>query len=123
MIMKALLVLIAEIGSKGWIVTISGFLITIIALIVLFLIFSLVAKIVNADYGKFLKKRTTNDDRKPTIKGVDTVNDDIKVVIGLALALSSEVHDTEADEITITRIERRYSPWSSKIYGLNNLNR
>ena len=59
MIMKALLVLIAEIGSKGWIVTISGFLITIIALIVLFLIFSLVAKIVNADYGKFLKKRTT----------------------------------------------------------------
>lgn len=119
--MKALLVLIAEIGSKGWIITISGFLITIVTLIVLFLIFSLVAKIINGNYCKCSKKESKENDN--TAKAVDTVDDDLKVVIGLALALSSEVHDNESDEITITRIERRYSPWSSKIYGLNNLNR
>ncbi len=33
-------------------------------------------------------------------------------------------HDKESNIITIKRIERRYSPWNSKIYGLtNNLNR
>jgi len=31
-----------------------------------------------------------------------------------------EVHDNESNVITIKRIERRYSPWSSKIYGTNN---
>jgi len=31
-----------------------------------------------------------------------------------------EVHDDESNVITIKRIERRYSPWSSKIYGINN---
>lgn len=45
--------------------------------------------------------------------------------ISMALHLFlSDVHDEESNVITIKRIERRYSPWSSKIYGLNNtLNR
>lgn len=29
--------------------------------------------------------------------------------------------ETEKQQITIKNIERRYSPWSSKIYGINNL--
>jgi len=32
----------------------------------------------------------------------------------------NEMHDEESNVITIKRIERRYSPWNSKIYGLNN---
>ena len=44
--------------------------------------------------------------------------------ISMALHLFiSEVHDDESNVITIKRIERRYSPWSSKIYGMTNLNR
>ncbi len=35
----------------------------------------------------------------------------------------NQVHDVESNVITIKRIERRYSPWSSKIFGLNNLHR
>ena len=42
--------------------------------------------------------------------------------IAMALHLYySEVHDEESAVITIKTVERRYSPWSSKIYGLNNL--
>lgn len=41
--------------------------------------------------------------------------------IGMALHLFyGEVHDNESNVITIKRIERRYSPWSSKIYGISN---
>jgi len=32
-----------------------------------------------------------------------------------------DVHDIEPGVITIKNVERRYSPWSSKIYGLNSL--
>lgn len=42
--------------------------------------------------------------------------------IAMALYLYyAEVHDEESTVITIKTVERRYSPWSSKIYGLNNL--
>jgi len=44
-------------------------------------------------------------------------------VVAIAMALHlyyDEVHDDESNVITIKRIERRYSPWSSKIYGINN---
>ncbi|MDR1678736.1 MAG: OadG family protein [Prevotellaceae bacterium] len=42
--------------------------------------------------------------------------------IGMALHLYyDDVHDVESAIITIKKVERRYSPWSSKIYGLNNL--
>jgi len=43
------------------------------------------------------------------------------VAIAMALHLFyDEVHDDESNVITIKRIERRYSPWSSKIYGVIN---
>jgi hypothetical protein len=44
-------------------------------------------------------------------------------IVAIAMALHmyyDEVHDTESNVITIKRIERRYSPWSSKIYGVIN---
>ncbi len=44
-------------------------------------------------------------------------------IVAIAMALHmfyDEVHDNESNVITIKRIERRYSPWSSKIYGTNN---
>ncbi len=34
----------------------------------------------------------------------------------------SELHDEESNVITIKRIERRYSPWSSKIYSVRHMN-
>ncbi|HJV78135.1 MAG TPA: hypothetical protein VJ602_07095 [Paludibacter sp.] len=45
------------------------------------------------------------------------------VAISMALHLFyDEVHDNESNVITIKHIARRYSPWSSKIYGvINNL--
>ena len=44
-------------------------------------------------------------------------------IVAIAMALHlfyDEVHDDESNVITIKRIERRYSPSSSKIYGVIN---
>lgn len=115
---------------KGWIVTISGFLIVIMALVVLFLIFSGVSKIINADWRSIVNK----DKRKNEVEVVDNsnkdmstsknnINDDVIVAIGLALSMSMEVHDEESGVLTIKRAQRTTSPWASKILGINNLNR
>ena len=115
---------------KGWTVTISGFLIVIMALVVLFLIFSGVSKIINADWRSIVNK----DKRKNEVEVVDNsnkdmstsknnINDDVIVAIGLALSMSMEVHDEESGVLTIKRAQRVTSPWASKILGINNLNR
>jgi hypothetical protein len=43
------------------------------------------------------------------------------VFAAIATALyevTEDVHDVESTVITIQKVTRRYSPWSSKIYGL-----
>ncbi|MBE6345627.1 MAG: hypothetical protein E7067_00220 [Lentimicrobiaceae bacterium] len=116
---------------KGWIVTISGFLIVILALVVLFLIFTGVSKLINADWKKLFNKDKTKDEvevvennNKDMSTSKNNMNDDVIVAIGLALSMSMEVHDEESGKLTIKRAQPRYSsPWSSKILGINNLNR
>ena len=107
---------------KGWIVTLSGFLIVITALVILFFIFTGVSKVINANWKKTPKEESKKVENVTKGTAVDA-NGDIIAAIGLALSLSMEVHDNEPNEITITRIQRRYSPWSSKIYGLNGLSK
>ena len=107
---------------KGWIVTLSGFLIVITALVILFFIFTGVSKVINANWKKTPKEESKKVEKVTKGTAIDA-NGDIIAAIGLALSLSMEVHDNEPDEITITRIQRRYSPWSSKIYGLNGLSK
>ena len=115
---------------KGWIVTISGFFIVVIALVVLYLVFSGLLKLLNMDWKSIFKK--DKDDKVEVAVNKDTdmntsknnVNDDVIVAIGLALSMSMEVHDEESGVLTIKRAQPRYSsPWNSKILGINNLNR
>ncbi len=113
---------------KGWIVTISGFFIVIIALVVLYLVFSGLLKLINMDWQSVLKRNkkvnvevNKNVDMKTS---KNNINDDVVVAIGLALSMSMEVHDEESGKLTIKRVQPRFSsPWNSKILGINNLNR
>lgn len=116
--------------AKGWVVTISGFFIVVIALIVLYLVFSGLLKLLNMDWRNIFKK--DKEDKVEVAVNKDTdmntsknnVNDDVIVAIGLALSMSMEVHDEESGVLTIKRAQPRYSsPWNSKILGINNLNR
>lgn len=116
-----LLAINPEIQVKGWIVTIAGFIIVILTLIILYFIFSGFSKLVNYDWSKAGKNKKKEVVTEKVMKGdACDVSDDVAVAIALALSLSAEVHDSEPDEITIERVQRRYSPWSSKLYGMYN---
>jgi Na+-transporting methylmalonyl-CoA/oxaloacetate decarboxylase gamma subunit len=115
---------------KGWIVTISGFFIVIIALVVLYLVFSGLLKLINMDWQSVFKRNKESKVDVEVNKNVDmktsknNINDDVVVAIGLALSMSMEVHDEESGKLTIKRVQPRFSsPWNSKILGINNLNR
>lgn len=92
-----------------------------IALTLLVFAFSIVGKISKISSKKKVKK----SEQVTSVKSNENeMSGDEIAAISLALHLFlSDVHDEESNVITIKRIERRYSPWSSKIYGLTNLNR
>ena len=46
-----------------------------------------------------------------------------QAAVAMAMHLYFNSHDEEPHVITIEEVEKRYSPWSSKIYGMRNLNK
>jgi len=47
-------------------------------------------------------------------------NDEAAIAMALYLYFN-EMHDEESDVITVKRVSKTYSPWSSKLYGMRNL--
>lgn len=82
---------------------------------------------------KYFAKIMSGGDKKPVQSGakagvpVATKNDaegEVHAAIAMALYLySNELHDQENPVITMIKVSRTYSPWSSKIYGLRKLPR
>ncbi|NVO19489.1 MAG: hypothetical protein HXX13_07300 [Bacteroidetes bacterium] len=68
--------------------------------------------------GKHDKKDAPVEEQAPA--PITAVNmDEIAAAIGLALSLHmQDIHDYEKTVITMQKVMRPYSPWSSKIYGL-----
>ena len=108
--------------TKGWIVTIAGFLIVVIALFILSTIFRGVAS--------YFKKQDAKKNEVKEIKPV-TVKPSVKVAegeiapevltaIGMALYLSTNLHDEESNVITI---DRRVTSWNDKNYGVRHWKR
>ncbi|MBI9065729.1 MAG: OadG family protein [Salinivirgaceae bacterium] len=111
--------ILANIGeSGGWTVAIVGYSIVFSALVMMILIFSAIPKLINLKLKFELRKKgkvveTETDEF--------TVGGDVSAAISLALHMYfNEMHDDESNVITINRIQRRYSPWSSKIYSIYN---
>ncbi|WP_010662843.1 OadG family protein [Marinilabilia salmonicolor] len=103
-----------------WVITAVGYSVVFTALILLIFVFKFMPKVLNMQLKRRLKKegkyveRTEGDE--PFIAG------EVNAAIGTALSLYfSDLHDDESKIITIKRVERRYSPWSSKIYNINNV--
>ena len=70
------------------------------------------------------KTNVTAKDNQLYQNEASAVTDEISVVIGLALHLyKKQLSDYEKARLTIARVSRTYSPWSSKIYGLRQINK
>lgn len=102
--------------ESGFTIAIVGWLIVFAALVLLVIIFNQVPKLIYYNSRKKLKQQTkqaiiTDDDL--------LISGDVSAAISMALHLFfNEMHDEESNVITIERVRKVYSPWSSKIYGL-----
>ena len=108
--------------TKGWIVTIAGFLIVIIALFVLSTIFRGVASYFKKqDAKKNEVKEVKPVTVKPAVKLAEgEIPAEVQAAIGMALYLSTNLHDEESNVITI---DRRVTSWNDKNYGVRHWKR
>lgn len=88
-----------------------------VLLVVLIWVIGLQTRIINAITGG---SKTVN--HGPSVGTTDThPTPHEQAAIAMAMHLYFNAHDEEPHIITIEEVERRYSPWSSKIYSMRNL--
>ncbi|NJN24705.1 MAG: hypothetical protein HC819_01270 [Cyclobacteriaceae bacterium] len=97
-----------------------GYIIVFAALITLYFVFQYVPVLLNAISAKKEKKETEKDKKTEVV-----VSGEVTAAISTALHLYfNDLHDDEKTVLTISKISKRYSPWSSKIYNVTTgLNR
>jgi hypothetical protein len=92
-----------------------AFIFVFFALLLLYFLFKAIGYLMTIDARKAeeLKKASSSGLAKEKLSG------EVNAAIVMALYLyGSELHDQEDPVITMTKVSRTYSPWSSKIYGL-----
>jgi len=107
-----------NIDSMAIFITVAGYLIVFCALAILVFIFVRIARI--QDFLTRLRIKKSKPDQlieKETL----SISGDVNAAIATALYLFyNEIHDEEKYVMTIKKVSKTYSPWSSKIYSVYN---
>ncbi|MGQ1787748.1 MULTISPECIES: OadG family protein [unclassified Saccharicrinis] len=107
-----------QVTSDTWTITLLGWVIVFAALLFLVGIFLLVPKIIRWSVKRSLRIKG----KAELAAGHQDITGETNAAIATALHLFfNEMHDEESNVITIKQVRRRYSPWNSKLYGMNNV--
>ena len=106
--------------SNGIGMSISAMSVVFCGLILLFIAFKIVGKAsVSLSKRNAMKAKGITDKQEAKEKKLGEAPGEIFAAIAMAMhEMQSDVHDVEDTVLTITRVKRSYSPWSSKIYTL-----
>ena len=100
--------------------SISAMSVVFFGLILLYVSFKVVGRVsVNLSKRNAMKAKGITDKQEAKEKKLGEAPGEIFAAIAMAMhEMQSDVHDVEDTVLTITRVKRSYSPWSSKIYTL-----
>ncbi len=118
--MEPLFILLASSIEAGITVAIVGFLIVFCSLTVLVIVFTQLPKLI---YMKVRKAKVPKKSKTEQAAAQDEFNVEGNVTAAISLAMHmyfNELHDEESNIVTIKKVKKAYSPWSSKIYSVHN---
>lgn len=114
--MNITLLEISGLNMENVTIALVGYLIVFSALVLLYFVFNSLPKLIHFQARIRLRKKGHTEIAKKKDLSIPG-----PVAAAIAMALHdymSEVHDEEKTVMTIKRVARVYSPWSSKIYGM-----
>lgn len=109
-----------ELISEGIIIAITGYMIVFTALVLLYFIFYYLSKAIVKNTKRKLARLGKMNHLK---EDNEHISGEVTAAIAMAIFLNRDLHDTESDILTIRKISKDYSPWSSKIYGMRYFRR
>lgn len=116
MMQRVYILMANNINLDTLVIAIVGYLIVFTALVLLFLFFNNIPKII---YFKTRRERRKRGEAEPDSAG--KISGEETAAISMALHMCfSEMHDEESGVLTIKKVSKTYSPWSSKIYAVRN---
>lgn len=109
-----------KIDPYGLGMTFVAMSVVFLSLILLYLVFKNTRRL----YTLNLKRLFSKEMNMPENEGLHDISGEVNAAISMALYLyRNELHDHEETVLTIKKVARSYSPWSSKIYGLRTSHR
>jgi multisubunit Na+/H+ antiporter MnhB subunit len=106
---------LSRITNESTTLAFVGYIIVFVALITLYLVFQYMPVLLNKIKRRRLKQRGESEE---VIEDL-TISGEVGAAISTTLFLYfNELHDDEKTVLTIKKISKRYSPWSSKIYNV-----
>lgn len=106
---------LSALSGSGLTIALVGWSIVFLSLILAVILFNNLPRII---YYK-TRKKMREKEKKVADKDILDISGDETAAIAIALQrYFDEQHDEESNVITIKTVKKRYSPWSSKIYGL-----
>ena len=107
--------------SLTWTIVAVGLGIVFLSLLIVYWFFRYVLTfILNFRFRSFARKRGIDPAEALTTKTIQS--GEVNAAIAMALyQYFNELHDVESGVMTIKRVSRHYSPWSSKLYNMKNL--
>jgi len=121
--MIQLLITAKETGldSMTWTIVAVGIGIVFISLLIVYLFFRYVLTfILNFRFRSFARKKGIDPSTIDTVRTM--MSGEVNAAIAMALySYLNEFHDVESGVMTIKRVSKNYSPWSSKLYSMKNL--
>jgi sodium pump decarboxylase gamma subunit len=112
------MILLSVNWGNALIISFVGFL--FVALLLIFLVGVVSVFGLNASRKKASTANSTTKEMEAVFNH-QNITDKETAAIAAALNLYMKSHDIESNIITLKNIDRRYSPWSSKIYGINEI--
>ncbi len=113
----------------GFVMAILGMGIVFTILLLLYIVFTNTPKLFTHNFRQQFrdlfsrKKGEVQQEVTLPAEPEQDLTGEVNAAIAAAIHLyRSELHDFEDTVLTMKKVSRTYSPWSSKIYGLRNLN-
>lgn len=109
-----------EHDKNGFGMAISAMAVVFSGLVLLYILFKFIGKVsIALSKRKAMKVKGVTCEKEAKEKKLGEAQGEVIAAISMALhELQNGDHDYEETVLTITRVKRSYSPWSSKIYSL-----
>lgn len=112
---------IRNIVNEHLVIFLVGYSVVFFCLAFLWAVFYLLPKLLHLRFKELARPKAAHPGEKAEEAADNNFTGEEAAAISMALYLYiNDLHDEENRVLTIRKISRRYSPWSSKIYGVTN---